>query len=79
VVLGDEEGDVYHVEQADDDHSVGEERYVTFGSRPNDPRVVLRISWTDRSTTKRQVTRIISARRATNHERKRYVEEIRDQ
>ena len=45
VVLGDDEADVYHVEEADDDHSVGKNRYVTFGSRPNDRRVVPRNSW----------------------------------
>jgi len=78
VVLADDEGDAYHVDEPDEEHSVVEDRRVTFGSRPDDRRVLLRITWTDRSGTDEQVTRIISARRATNQERKRYAQEISD-
>jgi uncharacterized DUF497 family protein len=76
--LGDDEGDIYHVDVRDDDHSEGEDRYVTFGSHPADRRLVLRISWTTRIGHKGRVTRIISARPATKAERKHYAEEIRD-
>ncbi len=79
VVLADDEGDAYHVDEPDDEHSVGEDRRITFGSRPDDRGIVLRISWTDRSTTKRKVTRIISARPATKFERKIYGQEISGQ
>jgi len=79
VVLADDEGDAYHVEEPDDEHNVGEDRFVTFGSRPDDRGIVLRISWTDRSAAKRQVTRIISARPANKQERKLYAQEISDQ
>jgi uncharacterized DUF497 family protein len=34
VVLGDDEGDVYHVEAPDDEHGVSEDRYITTGSHP---------------------------------------------
>ena len=68
VVLGDEEGDVYHVEEPDEEHGEGEDRYITTGSLP-----------TDRSTTRRRITRIISARRATNEERRRYGQDISGQ
>jgi uncharacterized DUF497 family protein len=36
------------------------------------------ICWTDRATAEEQVTRIISARLATNHERESYVEKINE-
>jgi uncharacterized protein len=75
-VLADEEGDFYHVDEFDELHADDEDRYLTTASDPNDRRIVMRISWTDRSTHKRQITRIISARLATSRERKSYAQEI---
>jgi uncharacterized DUF497 family protein len=76
LVLADEAGDALHVEEYDAGHSVGEDRYVTTASHPDDRSIVLVIAWTDRSTTAAKVTRIISARAAKPAERKRYVQEI---
>src|SRR5205809_1429309 len=76
LVLSDEHGDASHVEEYDGEHSTGEDRYVTTASHPDDRRIVLIIAWTDRSTERARVTRIISARVATPAERKRYVKEI---
>jgi uncharacterized DUF497 family protein len=75
-VLGDDEGDRYHLEEFDDEHAMEEDRYITFGSHPDDRTIVLRISWTDRSVGEDKVTRIISARHANNSERERYVDEL---
>lgn len=75
-VLGEDEGDRYHLEEFDDEHALEEDRYITFGSHPDDRTIVLRISWTDRSAGEDRVTRIISARHANNHERGRYVDEL---
>lgn len=76
LVLSDDEGDTFHVEEYDVQHSDGEERYVTTASHPEDRSLVFIIAWTDRSTLRAQVTRIIGARPATLAERKRYVKEI---
>jgi uncharacterized protein len=76
LVLADEEGDVFHVEEYDGPHSAGEDRYVTTASHPDDRNIVMVIAWTDRSTSRDKVTRIISARAATRAERRRYGEEI---
>jgi len=78
-VLSDEDGDKFHVEEFDHEHSSGEDRYVTTASQPDDRGVVLVISWTDRSTEHAKITRIISARAATRAESKRYVKEISGQ
>jgi uncharacterized protein len=75
-VLADEEGDIYHVEEFDDDHSDEEDRYVTTGSHPDDRSIVLRVSWTEVSTKQAKITRIISCRVATTAERTRYAKEI---
>ena len=75
-VLGDDEGDIYLVEVPDDDHSDTEDRYTTFGSHPNARKIVLRITWTERRSGTRRVTRIISARAATNKEKKDYAKKI---
>ena len=75
LVLADPDGDQYHIEDTDDEHSIGEDRFVTFGSNPADRSIVLRISWTDRSKGKTRITRIISARLATKRERKWYGDE----
>ena len=75
-VLADESADEFHVEEFDVQHSASEDRYLTTASHPADRSIVLIIAWTDRSTEKTQVTRIISARAATPAERKRYVKEI---
>jgi uncharacterized DUF497 family protein len=76
LVLADEEGDQFHVEEFDREHSTGEDRYLTTASHPDDRSIVLIISWTDRSTEMAKVTRIISARTATPGERRKYVKEI---
>jgi uncharacterized DUF497 family protein len=78
LVLADEDGDTFHVEEYDRSHSTAEDRYVTTASHPEDRRIVVVISWTDRSTEHAKVTRIISARVATRAERKRYAKEISD-
>jgi uncharacterized protein len=79
LVLADDEGDRFHVEEYDSKHSNGEDRYVTTASHPRDRTIVLIIAWTERSTDKDQVTRIISARAANSAERKRYGKEISGQ
>ena len=76
LVLADEDGETYHIEEYDDSHSAVEDRYVTTASHPDDRSIVLIIAWTDRSTDVAKITRIISARAATSAERKRYVKEI---
>lgn len=76
LVLSDEAGDVFHVEEYDRQHSVGEDRYVTTASHPDDRSIVLIIAWADRSTEHAKVTRIISARPARPAERRKYVQEI---
>jgi uncharacterized DUF497 family protein len=76
LVLADEDGDEFHVEEYDDEHGEDEDRYITTASHPDDRNIVLVISWTDRSTDEVQVTRIISARAAKRAERRRYVKEI---
>jgi uncharacterized DUF497 family protein len=75
-VLEDPDGDRFHLDSPDDEHADGEDRVITIGSVPDDRRIVLVISWTDRSTDVEQVTRIISARRADKKERKRYADEL---
>ena len=75
-VLADEEGSFYHVEEFDIHHSDDEDRYITTASHPDDRLIVLRISWTDRSSRSLGMTRIVSARLATKGERKSYAKEI---
>jgi uncharacterized DUF497 family protein len=75
-VLEDAEADLYHVERYDDEHSMGEDRYVTIGSDPADRQIVLFIHWTQRRKGGQTLTRIISARRATPQERRHYAKEI---
>lgn len=79
LVLADEDGDTFHVDEFDRPHSTGEDRYVTTVSHPDGRSIVLVIAWTDRSTEHAKVTRIISARAANPVERKRYVKEISGQ
>ncbi len=79
LVLADEDGETWHVEEYDDDRSGDEDRYVTTAAHPDDRGIVLIIAWTDRSTDMAKVTRIISARAATPAERKRYVKEVSGQ
>jgi uncharacterized DUF497 family protein len=76
LVLADQDGGVYHIEDFDAVHSGYEDRYITTASHPNDRRIVLRITWTDRSARKERITRVISARLATKLERKNYAREI---
>lgn len=75
-VLADDEGSLYHIEEFDALHSDDEDRYVTTASDPDDRMIVLRITWTDRSSRNERITRIISARLATKRERKSYAQEI---
>ena len=79
LVLSDENGDMFHVEEYDPDHSSDEDRFVTTASHPDDRSIVLIISWTDRSKKDVKVTRIISARAAKPAERKKYAKEISGQ
>ena len=59
-------GDPLALTFGDPDHSVGEQRFITFGlSRLEQLLVVVH-------TERRKTTRIISARRATKQERKIY-------
>ena len=78
LVLSDEDGIRFHVEEYDSQHSADEDRYVTTASHPDDRRIVLIITWTNRSTKHAMVTRIISARTAKPFERKKYAAEIAD-
>jgi uncharacterized DUF497 family protein len=78
-VLGDDQADIFHVEFYDDAHSIDEDRYITIGSHPADRRIILTISWTDRSADKEQITHIITARPVTAQERKQYVKKISGQ
>ena len=71
-VLTDPDGDRFHLESYDEAHSEEEDRTITIGSHPQDRGTVLYIAWTDRSERGRQVTRIISARKATARERRDY-------
>jgi uncharacterized DUF497 family protein len=75
-VLSDEDGDSYHLDLDDPVHAEGEDRFITYGSIPEDRSVILIISWTDRSTDDEKVTRIISARKATKRERRYYADEL---
>lgn len=75
-VLADEDAEKFHLEEFDAEHSEEEDRYVTTASHPDDRRVVMIISWTDRSTDNAKITRIVSARLAKPAEKKRYVKEI---
>lgn len=76
LVLADEDGSTFHVEEYDDEHSTNEDRYITTASHPDDRSIVLVIAWTDRSTRSARITRIISARPGTPAERKEYAKEI---
>ena len=71
-VLLDPEGDRFHLDESDPGHAEGEDRYITTASHPDERRLVLVISWTDRSVEDLQVTRIISARKATRAEIRSY-------
>ena len=62
-------GDPLALTYFDPDHSVDEDRYLTFGL--SSEGVLLVVSHTDRG----EKTRIISARRATRKEKKSYEEE----
>jgi uncharacterized DUF497 family protein len=69
-------GTRFHVEEFDRQHSTGEDRYVTTASHPDDRSIVLVIAWTDRSTERAKITRIVGARAAKPAEKKRYVKEL---
>src|SRR5262245_61234245 len=75
-VLGDEQAEVFHHEQVDDEHSMEEDRHITFASHPLNRSIVLQVCWTDRSRKGKQITRIISARLATRGERILYEKAI---
>ena len=59
-VLRDPDGDRFHLDECDDGHADGEDRFVTTGSHPGNRRLVLVICWTNRSADDEQVTRIIT-------------------
>ncbi|MBI4582956.1 MAG: BrnT family toxin [Planctomycetes bacterium] len=75
-VLLDKAGDRFHLEEYDEEHSWAEERFITTASHPINRQVLLVLGWTERESGKGWITRIISARRATLAERKRYESEI---
>jgi uncharacterized DUF497 family protein len=62
-------GDPMYLIFADPDHSLGERRFLAMGM--SDLERLLIVSYTERNS----VTRIISARKATRRERKKYEEE----
>jgi uncharacterized DUF497 family protein len=62
-------GDPFALQMADPDHSETEERYLVLG-RSTRQRVLV-VAFLERSPR----TRLISARRATRHERRQYEEE----
>jgi len=76
LVLADEQGDRFHIEEYDDAHSIEENRWITTASHPSDRRIVLCIVWTPRASNGATVTRIVGARPATRQERKIYEGEI---
>jgi uncharacterized DUF497 family protein len=53
-----------------------EDRFITTASHPRNRDLVLVISWTERDSKSGPLTRILSARRATPAERRRYEAEI---
>jgi uncharacterized DUF497 family protein len=77
-VLDDAEHQKYHIIEYDDEHSMEEDRYITWGAYTRGRKMVLRISWTAWDEGDRWVIRIISARRANRSEAKGYVEAIRE-
>ncbi len=64
--------DKYMLTLFDDEHSGEEERWISMGRLPNDK--VLVVVHTYRKTKGVESVRIISARRATKHEEKKYFE-----
>ena len=69
--LADAFGDRFHIEEPDLSDDNGEERWITMGTVPTNRAILLVIVWTMRG----DATRIISARTATNTERRRYEQE----
>ena len=69
-MLGDEDGDENHLETFDKAHSHFEDRWITFGTVPQQRTTLLRVVWTPRGEN----TRIISARKATKRERHEFTE-----
>lgn len=63
-VLADPWGHVHHFNMIDTRHD--EERYVTLASHPLDRSIVYVIVWTPRDRSGRIITRVISARYATD-------------
>ncbi len=77
-ILADDQADLYHIEGYDDEHSMGEDRFITIASDPTDRQIILRICWTERRKKEHVVTRIISAQRANPGERKQYAKAINE-
>lgn len=72
-VLADPMGDVFYLENFDDQNSnEDEERWITLGSEPQGRDIVLFVVW----TTFPGATRITSARLATKRERREYEGEL---
>ncbi len=63
--------DPFQLNIADEDHSDHEERWIVLGKNLND--TLLLVVHTDRS---HNVIRIISARKATKNEQKRYIQRL---
>lgn len=77
IVLHDEDGSVLHIEVYDSrSRHEAEDRWATTASSPLNRSVVLVMVWTDRSTERQSITRIISARRASKRERQAYEKTI---
>ena len=75
-VLLDEAGDRFHLEEYDEEHAHDEDRFITTAPHPGNRDLLLVVSWTEREGTSGLLTRILSARRATLAERRRYESEI---
>ncbi len=75
-VLLDEDGDRFHLEEYDEEHSGQEDRFISTASHPRNRDLILVICWTERDSTSGLLTRILSSRRATPSERSRYESEI---
>jgi len=74
-VLLDTDGNRFHLEEYDERHSDDEDRFITTASHPANRGIVLVISWTENEDEAGRLTRIVSARRATPAERRRYESE----
>lgn len=77
-VLEDDPAEIYHLEEFDDAYSEAEDRHITIGSHPQNRDVVLVICWTLLVDEELRSTRVISARRASPAERRKYAQYVKD-